>query len=156
MTNAIMLLIGIGGSGALKGFAAEFLPEGQAKDWFQRLYGVISIIVGATMNMQGKRKEIRSIGTGMVVFGLYDVIVSNVEGLQAYLPAIAPPTAFAGDYRNYGQEVYDEDMMGAGIQAGPVEVVGSNITAGEMPEIVGMEDLDLADALDLAAYYGLF
>jgi len=146
MTNAIMLLIGIGGAGALKGFSAGFMPEGPAKDWYQRLYGIVSIVIGATLNMQGKRKEMKSIGTGMVVFGLYDVIVSNIEGLQQYLPAISAPTAFAGDYRSYGQST----MLGAGINDGPVEVVGANLTAGEMPEIVG-EDMDLADLLDMAA-----
>lgn len=150
MTNAIMLLVGIGGSGVLKGITANFMPVGAAKDWYQRLYGLISIVVGATLNMQGKKKELKAAGTGMVVFGLYDVIVSNVPGLGAYLPAIAAPTAFvSGDYRNYGKDTYN--TMGASLSPGSIEVVGANISANEMPEIIGMDDYDLTDALDMAA-----
>jgi hypothetical protein len=152
MTNAVMLLVGLGGAGVLKGMTANFMPGGAIKDWYQRLYGVLSIIVGATLNMRGRKKEMKAVGTGMVVFGLYDVIVSNVQGLQQYLPTIAAPTAFvSGDYQNYGRSTYADSMMGASLSPGSVEVVGANIQAGEMPEIVGMEEMDLADALDMAA-----
>lgn len=157
MTNAVMLLVGIGASGALKGFSANFLPAGAGKDWYKRLYGILSIILGATFNMRSRRSEIKSIGTGMVVFGLYDVLVSNITQLQAYLPVISPPSAFlpaaetaSGNYRSYGRETYD-DMMGANIGPGGTEIVGANIGSPDGVEIVGMDDVDLADALDMAA-----
>jgi len=158
MLNAVTLLIGIAGGGMLKGFASKFVPEGQSRDWFQKLYGVAAIIVGAALNMKGKRAEVKSIGTGMVVFGLYDALVSNVPQLQKYLPSISIPTGFLpgsesveGNYRNYGQSVYDTSMMGSNLSAGGVEIVGSSLSS-QGSEIVGMnEDYDLADALDMAA-----
>ena len=142
MTNALMLLVGIGGAGILKGFVVNMLPEGEMKNWSQKLYGLASIIVGATVNTQGRRKATKSIGTGMVVFGLYDLLVSNIPQLATYLPTIGAPTAFDG----YGRDVYG---MGASISDGDIEVVGANISQQMTPEIIG-EEMDLSDALEMS------
>lgn len=156
MTKAILILGGLGGAGVLKAMSAKMIPEGNMREWYQRLYGVLAIAVGATINMKAPRK-FKGAGTGMVVFGLYDLITSNVEQLRAYLPSISPPSAFDSapvalpeeveGYSDYGQDTY-ASMMGASIGRGGVEIVNGNLTAGEMPEIVG-EDIDLADALDM-------
>lgn len=151
MQNAIMLLVGIGGSAALKGIIAGFAPVGVMRDWLQRLYGGLSIIAGVTLQMRSRRKAVKSAGMGMVVYGLYDLIVSNTP-LGAYLPTIGAPTAFTkpvSGYQDFGQLTYPS--MGASFRpGGSTEVVGGNITGGEMPEVIG-EDLDLADALEMAA-----
>lgn len=149
MTNALMLILGIGGAGTLKAMTAKFIPEGAGRDWYQRLFGALAIGLGATVGMQSKNKAIKSAASGMVAFGLYDLIVSNIVGLQAYLPTISAPTAFMGSNYSYGRSTY-EDMMGASISSGAVEVVGANISAGELPDIVG-DDYDLSDALEMYA-----
>jgi hypothetical protein len=144
MFNAIALLAGIGGAAGLKAFASRMVNN----EWFDRLFGAAAIILGATLNIQGRRKEVKALGTGMVVFGLYDVIVSNVPFLQQYLPTIGTPAFLQGE-NGYGRQTYNE-LMGAGISQGAVEVVGGNISMDMTPEIVG-EEMDLADALEMAA-----
>jgi len=146
MMNAIALLAGLGGAGALKAFAAKMIPAENAvmQDWFSRLYGVGAIILGATINMQGRRKETKAVGTGMVVFGLYDAIVSNIPDLGQYLPVIGQP-AFVS-----GVDAYGRDVLGAGITTGDVDVVGGNISTDMEPEIVGMDDMSLEDALEMS------
>lgn len=143
MTNAIALLVGIGGAAGLKAVASKMV----ANPWFDRLFGVMAIVIGATLNMRGRRKMVKSVGTGMVVFGLYDAIVSNIPMLGAYLPTIGKPS-FIGGY-SYGRQTYPS-MMGASLQDGVVEVVGSNVSMDMSPDIVGGE-MDLADALEMAA-----
>lgn len=147
ITNALMILVGLGGAGFLKGILVGFMPAGIAKEWGQRLYGVAAIILGVTLQQTSRRKEMKSAGMGMVVFGFYDLIVSNTP-LGQFLPTISAPT-FSGNYLNYGQGTY-ADEMGASLAAGGVEVVGANIEAGVMPEIIGMEDMGLEDALEMS------
>ena len=91
-----------------------------------RGYGLVSIIAGAMLNNQARRKELKSAGTGMVVFGIYDLLVSNIPvewNISRFLPVIGAPTLSGA--MNYGRSVY-----GASIQSGAVEIVGSNITSG--------------------------
>lgn len=151
--NALMILIGVGISASLKGFIVGFAPEGPAKKWTTRLYGLASVILGVTVQLKGRRKAVKSAGVGMVIFGVYDLIASNTP-LGVYLPTIGSPTAFGpekvkGYYGDYGQSTYS-DMMGASLSPGPVEVVNGNISRGEMPEVIG-EDFDLSDALEMSA-----
>jgi hypothetical protein len=80
----------------------------------------------------------------MVVFGIYDLLVSNIPALAQYLPAIEAPTFISGAY---GRDVYPG--LGASISSGDIEVVGSNISTDMNPEIIG-EDADLADALEMS------
>ncbi|MCP4696288.1 MAG: hypothetical protein GY862_05510 [Gammaproteobacteria bacterium] len=159
LQNAIMLLVGMGGAAALKGVVTNMLPKGNGQDWASRMYGFASIVLGVTVQMKSRRKAVKSAGVGMVVFGLYDVIVSNTP-LGAYLPSIGAPTfklpngngAAVSGYSNFGQRTYANNagMMGAGIGPGGIETVGSNIGGPGSPEIVGMEDMDLADALEMS------
>jgi len=144
MTNALMLLVGLGGAGILKGFITRMV----ANEWVNRLYGLGSIALGATLQMNSRRKELKAIGTGMVVFGLYDVLVSNIPQLAAYLPTIGSPTILSGNM-DYGRNTYYNEMMGAGVHAGPVEVVGGNISMDMTPEIIG-DEMNLEDAIEMA------
>lgn len=155
LTNAVAILAGVGGSGILKRFTADLMqPGSNMQDWYKRLYGLLSIFVGASLNMRGRQAVTKSAGTGMVVFGLYDLLTSNIEQVRQFLPAISPPTAFRrapaeaveGGYRSYGQKTY----MGANIGPGGLEIVGSNLDPSQSPEIVG-DDMDLADTLDMSA-----
>lgn len=153
MQNALLVLLGLGGSAVLKGFVTNFVPAGATRDWAQRLYGLASIALGVTVQMQGRRKAVKSAGVGLVIFGVYDLIVSNTP-LGVYLPTIGAPSAFlpaetqAGYYGNFGQRTYN-DQMGSNIGSpGGIEVVGSNI-GPSTPEVVG-DDYDLADMLEMA------
>ncbi len=143
MTNAISLLVGIGGAAGIKAFASRMVGN----EWFDRTFGILAIIMGATLNMRGRRAMTKSVGTGMVVFGLYDAIVSNVPMLGAYLPTIGKPSFISG--YSYGRSTYPS-MMGASVNDGDIEVVGANVSMDMSPEIVGTE-MDLADALEMAA-----
>jgi hypothetical protein len=143
--NAIAILGGLGGAGVLKAFLSRQI----ANEWFSRLYGVGAIVLGAIVNTQAKRKELKAVGTGMVVFGIYDALTSNIPQLAQFLPTIGAPTAFltpVDGYMDYGRSV-----MGASIGSGqPIETVGAtNISMDAAPEIVG-SDMDLADALEMA------
>lgn len=146
MVNAVAILAGLGGGGILKAFLVGFMPEGTMKDWGTRLYGLASIVIGVTLQNRSRMKAVKSAGTGLVIFGLYDLIVSNTP-LGRFLPTIASPT-FSGNYMNYGQQTYG--MMGASLSDGEVEVVGANIEAGMMPEIIGHDDMGLEDALEMS------
>lgn len=145
MVNAVAILAGLGGGGLLKTFLIGFMPEGPMKDWGTRLYGLASIVIGVTLQNRSRTKAIKSAGTGLVIFGIYDLLVTNTP-LGRYLPTIASP-ALAGNYMNYGQQTYG---MGASLSQGEVEVVGANIEAGVMPEIVGHDDMGLEDALEMS------
>lgn len=149
------LILGIGISGLAKGLTANMFPtatdasgavtESFVGHWYKRLYGILSVVVGASLNMRGKRVAVKNAGTGMVAYGVYDLLVSNVPMLAAYLPTISPP-AFLSGGMSYGRSLY-----GASITSGPVEVVGgANINSNMTPEIVG-QDSDLAEALEMAA-----
>ena len=147
MINAVSLLAGLGGAALTKSFAIRTIIN----PFFDRFFGVLSIIAGATINMQSRKLAFKSAGTGFVVFGLYDLLVQNVPALGAYLPSISGPsfmsrlpaeTTEGGLY--YGRTV------GAGINYSRPEVVGANIYTGMSPEIISGDDMDLADALEMS------
>jgi len=147
MMNAISLLAGIGAAGIVKGFASNMIQN----DLFTRFYGVASIVLGATLNMKGRKKAVKSVGTGMVVFGIYDLLTQNIPMLSAYLPTIGAPTFLspAAAPEVAGAGYYGRSVMGASIQPGDLEVVGANIGLTSEPEVVGGGDL--ADALEMSA-----
>ena len=140
LINAIALLAGIGGSAVLKQMTMGFIVN----PMFSRVYGLLSIVAGATLNMQGRRKATKSVGTGMVVYGLFDLLVTNVPQMAQYLPGITGPSAFMGNM-NYGRSV-----MGANIGAGEntnIVGMGANIDTNIPSEIVG--DYDIDDFIDM-------
>lgn len=143
LMNGIALLAGLGGSAFAKTFLINFLP-GNIQGIASRGYGAVSIIAGAMLNNRARRKTIKSVGTGMVVFGIYDLLTSNIPALNKFLPTISAPTL-------QGSMAYGRSVYGSGIQSGPVEIVGANLTAGSPAEIVGDDyDGDLADALEMS------
>lgn len=140
LINAFALLAGIGGSAILKQMSMGMIVN----PMFSRIYGLLSIVAGATINMQGKRKVTKSVGTGMVVYGLFDLLVTNIPQAAQYLPGITGPTAFMGNL-DYGRSV-----MGANIGAGEntnVVGMGANIDSNIPSEIVG--DYDIDDFIDM-------
>lgn len=146
MTRAVALIAGIGASAVLKQFAMRMIPM----PMFSRFYGLLAIALGATINIQAKRGATKQFGTGILTYGLLDVLVSNVPQLAAFLPAISGPAAFMGS------NVIGRSIMGANISANqPVNIVGNgmgaNIDMGIPSEIVGGHDYeDLADALEMS------
>lgn len=148
MQNAIMILTGLGGAAVLKAFIINFMPVGMVRNWATYLYGGISIVLGVSMQRMSRSKAVQSAGTGLVIYGIYDFL-TTVTPLGRFLPTIGAPEAFSGNYMNYGQQTYG-NMMGASLSQGEVEVVGSNIEAGIMPEIIGHDDMGLEDALEMS------
>ncbi len=158
--NAVLMLVGVGVGATLKGLLVNFAPVGASRDWAERLYGVASVILGVTVQANSRRKAVKSAGVGLVVFGVYDLIVSNTP-LGDFLPTIGAPVGFQrakaiaeeaeqanGYYGNFGQNTYAG--MGAGINQGVPEVVGANISSGVAPEVIG-DDYDLSDMLEMSA-----
>lgn len=140
LMNALALIGGIGIAAWGKSFLFPMISGTTLGQYFGRGYGALSIVAGVMLSNKSRRENIKKVGNGMVAFGIYDLLVSNFEPLQRFLPAISPPLLGS---MSYGRSTY-----GAGVQAGPVEVVGANISAGIEPEIVG-HDYDLADALEM-------
>ena len=146
--NAILMLVGIGGSASLKSMTGKIVPAtGIVRTLFERAFGVAAIGLGITLKSASKRKETNVVGTGMIAHGVYDLITSNIPKLRGYLPSITAPSSMSGV--SYGRRV-----MGASLNRstypGYTEIVGAaNISAGVMPDIVG-GDIDLADMLDMS------
>ena len=140
LMNALALIGGLGIAAWTKTFLIGFIPANMI-NVYSRGYGALSIVAGVMLSNRGRRDNVKKIGNGMVAFGIYDLLVSNFEPLQRFLPSIAPPML--------GAMSYGRSMYGSSVQAGPVEVVGSNISAGVTPEIVG-DDFDLADSLEMS------
>jgi len=139
------MLKGLGIAGGLAGGAigkqliSKMLPT---MPIIGRFYGALSIIAGATITAKGKKEFQKSLGTGMVVYGIIDLIVTNVPSIAKFLPSVAGPTAFMGS-QGYGRSMY-----GSNINASRgVEVVGAQISQGMDPEIIG-EDMSLEDAME--------
>ena len=146
MMRGIALVAGLGIGGVTKGFIANLLPAGQGTEMFKRFAGAGVMMVGAMVNFGSRQQVMKNIGTGMVVFGIYDLIVSNLPAeIIRFFPTISPPTAF-GNNMSYGRSVYGAQLPQAG---GPVEIVGANISSVIAPEVVG--EMDLADALEMTA-----
>lgn len=146
MINAVSLLAGMGASALAKSFAVRTVIN----PYFDRFYGLISIVLGATLNMKGKKLPVKSAGTGFVVFGLYDLLVQNVPALQAYLPSISGPSFMTAQAAESVQGNYFGRTVGSSISAGPIETVGANIYGGMSPEIISGDDMDIADALEMS------
>jgi len=150
MGNAIALLAGIGGGALSKTFAVNMVTN----PMFSKFYGLLSIVAGATLNMRGRRKIVKSVGTGFVAFGVYDLLVENVPMLKAYLPSISGPTFLtqndieAADDVLSGGMNYGRNVMGASINSGSIQTVGSSINLSD-PEIIS-SDIDIADALEMS------
>ena len=147
MTRAFALIAGIGTSSVIKQFAMRLTPM----PMFSRVYGLLAIALGATINIQARRGATKNFGTGILTYGVLDAIVTNVPQIAGYLPAISGPAAFMG--RNIvGRSVHPK-LMGANISANqPVDIVGmgANIEMGVPPEIVGHDYEDLAETLEMS------
>lgn len=145
-------LLGAGAGAGLKALVVNTLPI----PFIGRGYGLIPILVGAMLaarqprRVRGNTKELfKGAGQGMILFGFYDLLVSNVPILGAYLPTIGAP-AFLAPGAAMGNLAYGRSMYGSSINQTAPEIVGAtNISANISPEIVG-EDMDLADALEMS------
>jgi hypothetical protein len=139
MSRALGIVVGLGAGAVAKNMLNKVMPN----PMLTRAYGVLAIIAGATLNMKGRKAMTKSAGTGLVVYGVLDALITNIPALAAYFPAISGPAAFSG----LGYDAYGRSVMGASVNAGPVEVVGANISSQIDPEIIG-EEMDLADVLE--------
>lgn len=141
------IVVGLGAGAFAKQIVLNVAPAGQ--EWPARVYGLLSIMAGAMLNMNARQPFLKSMGTGIVSYGILDLLISNVKPLAEFLPQIAgptfqfaPPSGETGDLEggmNYGRSTF-----GAQLQSGKeVEVVGANLQAGVAPEIIGAyEDND--------------
>jgi hypothetical protein len=148
MTQAFGIVLGIGGSAVAK----QVISRMVAQPVFDRVYGILSIIAGATLNMRGRKPMVKSAGTGMVVYGVLDLAVSNIPALAQFLPAVAVPSAFLPQTTEAvsGGMTYGRSMMGGNISSDRMpEVVGASISSGSDIEVVG-DDYDLADMLEMS------
>lgn len=147
MMRAVGIIVGLGGSAAAKQFVGRMVNN----DIFNRAYGLLSIVAGATMNMKGRKPLVKSAGTGMVAYGVLDLLVSNIPALGDFLPGVATPSALMnlGSENIEGNLSYGRSTMGANLSSSQMpEIVGSNIGSGSSIEVVG-DDLDLAEALEM-------
>ena len=67
---------------------------------FGRFYGGLPALLGALMIIKGKSSRVKTIWTGMVTIGIYDLVASNISALgmnpvTASPPFIAPQTTGA-------------------------------------------------------------
>jgi len=144
------IVAGLGVGAVAKQFVLNLAPPDQ--QWPTRIYGAISILAGAMLNMNARQPMLKAMGTGILAYGIADLLITNVKPLAEFLPQISGPAAFApaaGDLApdevveggmNYGRSV-----MGASLVANKsVEIVGAgmgaNLQAGVDPEIVGDDD----------------
>jgi hypothetical protein len=144
--NALLLLAGIGGAGSLKKLALKMAPAGMLSTVIDRGYGVLSIALGLMVAGASKRKETKTVSTGMIAYGVYDLITANIPAVSGYLPSITAPSAMSG-YSSYGRRVMGSNF--SHVSPMSTEIVGASISAGVIPEIVG-GDMDLADMLDMS------
>lgn len=155
IVNAVSLLFGIGASAGVKAMLSGMVPMSMA-NIFHRGYGVLSIIAGTTISNRSRRSAaMQRVGTGFVAFGIYDLLVTNIPMLGAYLPQIGSPAFLsmrsASSDESVGAINYGRSVYGSAIGPGAVEVVGASISEGVAPEIVGAyDDYDLADALEMS------
>jgi len=144
LIRGLSLIGGIGAGAFGKGIIANMMPS-----MLTTRFGSLGLlIIGAMVNQKGRRATIKNLGTGIVAFSIYDLLVQNVPMLAAYLPTIGAPTlnrSSVSGSLSYGRQTYGSQMP----RGGNVEVVGAAIGPG-MSEIVG-DDMDLAEALEMAA-----
>lgn len=150
MLNGLGIVGGLGLGALLKQVSSPMVNN----TYYNKFYGILSIIAGVTLGLKVRKPIMKSVGTGMVAYGILDVLVSNIEGLQKFLPAIASPTGFtsissspAGTVQ--GGMSYGRSMMGASINSrGSLEVVGGNYDSTMRPEVIG-DDFDVSDMMDM-------
>jgi len=145
------IVVGLGAGAFAKQLVNRAIPANMG--WLSRIYGLLSIVAGAGVNMTARHGAIKGAGTGMVAYGILDLLVTNVKPLADFLPQIAGPSALdastaaaiadaetaEGEYgMGYGRTVGAELPAG-----GQVEVVGANLQAGVTPELVGCEETEL-------------
>ena len=102
--------------------------------WVEKYFGVITITAGWFISNRSRRKMVKSVGLGMIVGGVYDLIATNFADLP-FIPKISPAAPPA-------------EGWGASIGTGKgFSTVGANISAVQAPNIVGM-DMDIDDVLE--------
>jgi len=144
--------VGLGAGAFAKQVVLKAAPAGQ--EWPARAYGLLSIFAGAMLNRNARQPLLKSIGTGIVSYGILDLLISNVKPLAEFLPQIAgptfqfaPPSGEAGELEggmNYGRSTFGAQLPAGG----NVEVVGANLQSGVAPEIIGAYDSDDEYGLD--------
>lgn len=144
LMRGLALIGGIGVGAFGKGIISNMMPN-----VIVNRFGALGLlIIGAMVNQKGRKETIKNLGTGIVAFSIYDLLVQNVPMLAAYLPTIGAPTlnrsSVSGNL-DYGRSTY-----GSQIPQTNAEVVGAFYSSGNESEVVG-EDMDLADALEMAA-----
>lgn len=146
LIRGLALIGGIGVGAFGKGLIANMAPN-----MLTTRFGSLGLLIlGAMVNQKGRKASIKSLGTGIVAFSIYDLLVQNVPMLAAYLPTIGAPTLNRGGSGVSGSLAYGRSTYGSSIsQNSNAEVVGAFI-GPDSPEIVG-DDMDLADALEMAA-----
>jgi len=147
------IVLGLGLGAFAKQIVLKAAPADQV--WPSKVYGLLSIFAGAMLNMNARQPMLKSLGTGIVSYGILDLLISNVKPLAQFLPQIAGPSfefspadAEAGEAVDGGMN-YGRSVMGANLVSnGQIEVVGgmgASLQSGVPPEIIGAYDEDEDD-----------
>lgn len=145
------IVFGLGIGAAAKQMVLKAAPTNV---WLSRLYGAMSILAGALINMNARQPVLKAVGTGMVSYGILDLAVTNIEPLANFLPQIAGPTfALPGGAAEttqggmaYGRQLAANLPADGNVQV--VDYMGANLTAGVDPEIVAAYDEDVEDGIN--------
>lgn len=149
--RGLAILVGFTGGVALPGLIMPVVPKDmdtKARDVIRKLMGIPVVMIGGWVSMQGRKKDTKNVGTGLIVAGVYDLLASWLPPeMSKFIPQVSPPI-FKAATTSTETETASGYFMGSSInRSGRVEIVGANINSYQEPEIVG-EDMDIVDSIE--------
>jgi hypothetical protein len=139
LDQALPILGGFAGGVALKAqYGEKMIAKLPVKwqDYARKYSGVATAGIGAFLSMKSKQKMMKSVGLGLIVAGVYDLIASNFAELPFIFkvtPYVAPPAS------GFGASIGNRNSY---------QTVGANISAVQGPQVVGASD-DIDEMLDM-------